>query len=74
MERRLTWYILFAMLAGVALGAALHAWLPPTDPLLGTIADGLRLFADVFLRLIKMIIAPLIFATVVTGIAGMGDS
>jgi Na+/H+-dicarboxylate symporter len=29
---------------------------------------------DVFLHLIKMIIAPLVFATLVTGIAGMGDS
>ncbi|MGH8634931.1 MAG: dicarboxylate/amino acid:cation symporter, partial [Burkholderiales bacterium] len=30
--------------------------------------------SDVFLRLIKMIIAPLVFATVVAGIAGMGDA
>ncbi len=36
-------------------------------------ADGFKLLADGFIRLIKMIIAPLIFLTVVTGIAGVGD-
>jgi proton glutamate symport protein len=33
----------------------------------------LRVFSDIFLRLIKTIVAPLIFATLVTGIAGHGD-
>jgi Na+/H+-dicarboxylate symporter len=37
-------------------------------------ADYFRLLPDVFLKLIKMIIAPLVFATIVTGISGMGDS
>ncbi|PYR33979.1 MAG: glutamate:protein symporter, partial [Acidobacteria bacterium] len=33
----------------------------------------LRPLADIFLRLIKMIIAPLLFSTLVVGIAGAGD-
>jgi proton glutamate symport protein len=36
-------------------------------------AIGLRVFSDIFLRLIKTIVAPLILATLVTGIAGHGD-
>jgi len=32
------------------------------------------LFTDIFLRLIKMIIAPLVFSTLVVGIAHMGDT
>jgi proton glutamate symport protein len=36
-------------------------------------ATELRVFSDIFLRLIKAIVAPLIFATLVTGIAGHGD-
>ena len=33
----------------------------------------MRAFALIFLRMVKMIIAPLLFATLVTGIAGHGD-
>ncbi len=35
--------------------------------------DGMTMVTDVFLRLIKMIIAPLVFSTLVTGIARLGD-
>jgi len=37
------------------------------------VAVNLRVFSDIFLRLIKTIVAPLILATLVTGIAGHGD-
>jgi len=36
-------------------------------------AIGLRVFSDIFLRLIKTIVAPLILAVLITGIAGHGD-
>jgi Sodium:dicarboxylate symporter family len=39
-----------------------------------TIAGYFSVLADIFLRIIKMIIAPLVFATVVAGIAGTGDA
>jgi len=74
MERRLTLYILIGLAAGIALGLALHGAYPAGDPDLAAVADYLKLLPDVFLKLIKMIIAPLIMATIVTGIAGMGDS
>src|SRR5258706_9713949 len=74
MAKRLTLYILIGMALGLAAGFILNQSYPAGDPALATIADYLKLLPDVFLKLIKMIIAPLVFATIVTGIAGMGDS
>jgi Na+/H+-dicarboxylate symporter len=74
MDKRLTYYILAGMVLGVLAGWALHGTLPADDARLLQWADYLKLLPDVFLKLIKMIIAPLVFATIVTGIAGMGDS
>jgi len=45
----------------------LFGWLMPEQ------ASKMQPLADVFLRMIKMIIAPLIFATLTVGIAGHGD-
>jgi Na+/H+-dicarboxylate symporter len=72
--KRLTLYIVIAMIAGILTGYALNCAYPAADPTLVAIADTLKLLPDVFLHLIKMIIAPLILATLVTGIASMGDS
>ena len=74
MARRLTLYIILGMVLGLVLGAVLNNAYPVGDPALAQWADYLKLLADVFLKLIKMIIAPLVFATIVTGIANMGDS
>jgi Na+/H+-dicarboxylate symporter len=74
MTKRLTVWILVALVLGIVAGTALHHSFPAEDPTLATVADTLKLLPDVFLHLIKMIIAPLVFATLVTGIAGMGDS
>ena len=61
-RRTITPWIFVAMIAGAELGFdAPH------------FAVSLRVFSDLFLRLIKTIVAPLIFATLVTGIAGHGD-
>jgi Na+/H+-dicarboxylate symporter len=72
--KRLTLYILIAMLAGILTGYALNVSYPADSKTLASIADLLKLLPEVFLHLIKMIIAPLILATLVTGIASMGDS
>jgi proton glutamate symport protein len=61
-RRSLTPWIFVAMVAGAELGF--------DAPML---AISLRVFSDIFLRLIKTIVAPLILATLVTGIAGHGD-
>jgi Na+/H+-dicarboxylate symporter len=74
MARRLTLFILIGMALGLVVGFLLNRAYPAGDPALATAADYLKLLPDVFLKLIKMIIAPLVFATIVTGIAGMGDS
>jgi proton glutamate symport protein len=55
-------WIFVAMVAGAELGFDAPAF-----------AVNLRGFSDIFLRLIKTIVAPLILATLVTGVAGHGD-
>ncbi len=51
---------------GMAVGVVVGHFFPAT-------AASLRVLSQIFLRLIKSIIAPLIFATLVVGIAGAGD-
>ena len=58
-RRSLTLWILVGMAAGAELGHDLPA-----------VATSLRVFAQIFLRLIRTIVAPLLFATLVVGIAG----
>ena len=54
------------VLAGIALGVALGAFYPDLGAQMKPLGDG-------FIRLIRMIVAPIIFLTVVTGIASIGD-
>ncbi len=70
---RLTTWIGIAMVLGIVVGYACHA-LAPTPAAAKEIAGYFSILTDIFLRLIKMIIAPLIFATLVAGLANMGDS
>src|ERR1044072_1040214 len=70
MSNRFTQYILFAMALGIVMGALIFNFLP--DQRVELAAD-INLIAMLFLRLIKMIIAPLVFATLVGGIAHMGS-
>src|SRR4051794_4490122 len=71
--QKLTTYILVAMLLGIGVGYMCHELWP--DPVVERkISDYISLFTDIFLRLIKMIIAPLVFSTLVVGVAHMGDT
>jgi proton glutamate symport protein len=62
LKRSLTFWIFFAMFAGLEVGLDWPEF-----------ASHLRVLSDIFLRLIKVIVAPLILGTLVTGIAGHGD-
>ena len=70
MSNRFTQYILIAMVLGIVMGALIFNLMPDSRVELGT---DINLIAMLFLRLIKMIIAPLVFATLVGGIAHMGS-
>jgi Na+/H+-dicarboxylate symporter len=73
MRSKLTVLILAAAVAGVLAGYAANE-MAPDAATAASIAGYFSVMADIFLRLIKMIIAPLVFATVVAGIAGTGDA
>ncbi len=73
MNRRFTYFVMAAMLLGILVGFILNQTL--TDPAqVKAAAGGLNIVTDIFLRLIKMIIAPLVFSTLVVGIAHMEDA
>jgi Na+/H+-dicarboxylate symporter len=66
-------WILIAMLVGIGIGYMIYSSFP--DRKVATeIAGYISLVSDVFLRLIKMVIGPLVFSTLVVGIAHMGDA
>ena len=77
MATKLTRYILFALVLGIVAGWATNAAIddgtPEAAKQLASIAEYLSIVTALFLRLIKMIIAPLVFSTLVAGIAHMGD-
>lgn len=70
---KLTTWIMIAMVLGIVVGYACNVG--ATDAKQAKeIAGYFSIVTDIFLRLIKMIIAPLVFATLVAGIASMGDT
>ena len=66
----LTIYILLAMLLGSILGSIIHTYYPH---LAANFSKNIKLLATIFIRLVQMIIAPLVFTTLVVGIAKLGD-
>jgi Na+/H+-dicarboxylate symporter len=70
MKSRLTWFVLIAMIAGPLFGFILHQILG-AGPAADSAASAFSLVTNSFLRLIKMIIAPLVFSTLVVGVARM---
>ncbi|MBB2981904.1 hypothetical protein FHX58_004769 [Paraburkholderia tropica] len=70
---KLTGWIVIGMLLGIAVGYGCHRAIDDAQSL-KSVADGFALVTDLFLRLIKMIVAPLVFATLVVGVAKMGDA
>jgi len=72
-KTKLTTWIGIAMVAGIAVGYLCNT-MAPDAAFAKQIAGYISILSDVFLRMIKMIIAPLVLATLVSGLAGMGDS
>ena len=66
-------WIMIAMVIGILLGWMVNTNFPNTKSA-AEIAGYISLVSDVFLRLIKMLIGPLVFSTLVVGIAHMGDA
>ncbi len=60
------------MVLGIAVGLAGHAWLDAGQ--IAQLTDGFGLVTFAFLRLIRMIIAPLVLSTLIVGIAHMEDA
>ncbi|AEW85969.1 dicarboxylate/amino acid:cation symporter [Flavobacterium columnare NBRC 100251 = ATCC 23463] len=67
----LTVQILLAMLLGAALGIFIHNTCDDTTA--KDFSGYIKMFATVFIRLVQMIISPLVFTTLVVGIAKLGD-
>jgi len=61
--RKLHWQVVIALVAGVGMG-----WIVPSA------AQKIGFLGDLFLRLLKMIIIPLVFASLVNGIASLGSA
>jgi Na+/H+-dicarboxylate symporter len=71
--KRLTYYIIAGLVLGIITGWVLNASIGD-QARLTEIAGYFSIITSLFLRLIKMIIAPLVFSTLVVGIAHMGDT
>jgi len=67
----LTVQIIIAMVAGALLGIYIHNNLNDVDA--KSFSDKIKMLATVFIRLVQMIISPLVFTTLVVGIAKLGD-
>ena len=70
-KHRLTILILLGMILGIALGESVYLYASKADA--RVFSDNIKLLTTIFLRLVQMIIAPLVFSTLVVGIAKMGD-
>jgi Na+/H+-dicarboxylate symporter len=68
---RLTVFILISMVLGIIVGYAVHE--NSSSETIKSFSDNIKLLTTLFLRLVQMIIAPLVFCTLVVGIAKLGD-
>ena len=62
--------IIISLIIGVAMGGIVHYQFPDS---IDTFSKNIKLLGTIFIRLVQMIIAPLVFSTLVVGIAKMGD-
>ncbi|ATM88280.1 glutamate/aspartate:proton symporter GltP [Yersinia massiliensis] len=67
----LAWQILIALVLGIIVGAILHNQIESREWLVSNV---LSPAGDIFIRLIKMIVVPIVISTLIVGIAGVGDA
>ncbi len=72
MAKRLTLWIMIGLALGIVVGAIIHETASPET--IAYLGKWFKMITDIFLRFIKMIVAPLVFATLVAGIVHMGDT
>ena len=70
--KKLTVFIVIFMLAGILTGAMIHSYASADS--ITAWSDNITLLTDIFLRLIKMVIAPLVFSTLTVGIMRLGET
>lgn len=70
-KNRLTVFILLAMVAGIITGYLIFSY--ASGDFKAAFSKNIKLLSTVFIRLVQMIIAPLVFSTLVVGIAKLGD-
>jgi Na+/H+-dicarboxylate symporter len=68
---RLTIYIILAMVLGIVIGFLIHN--SSSEAFIVKFSTNIKLLSKIFIRLVQMIIAPLVFCTLVVGIAKLGD-
>lgn len=77
-KSKLTLFIFLAMLLGIATGYFYNQHITDSNGVIDkdaakSFSDNITIMSDIFLRLIKMIIVPLVFSTLVVGVAKLGD-
>ena len=68
---RLTLFIILAMILGIVVGYIIHTNSSPET--IASFSKNIKLLSSIFIRLVQMIIAPLVFTTLVVGIAKLGN-
>ena len=70
-QNKLFFAIIIALVFGVIIGGIVHTQFPDS---VESFSKNIKLLGTIFIRLVQMIIAPLVFTTLVVGIAKMGDT
>src|SRR5215204_3216032 len=68
---KLTFFIIGSMVLGIAVGYFIHT--NTSTAFQADFSKNIKLLSTIFIRLVQMIIAPLVFTTLVVGIAKLGD-
>ena len=67
----LFYYIVIALILGIVAGQLVHGFCSLKT--IAIVSENIKLLGTIFIRLIQMIVAPLVFCTIIVGISKMGD-